>query len=581
MDKRTKIFAGVFGVIIAYTVVSSVVYPNWIQPLLTLTDRVAEAQKTLDKLEDQDARVEQAKREYRRLAERVGSMDVGKVKNALDARIKELINKHKLEGASVAPTRPTADKTGIERMVLSINAVGTLEAVVGFMQDVAELPHLIRVGNVNIYPASSSKRNEKTDRVNMRLPIEVVVLPQQKVLGEKLADKDFKQPEKIVRHQERDYSLVWKRTPFTDFVPLPTLTATAGQPQTVPVGQSVMLQGGATGGDGKYSFEWSGDGLSAKDLASVPADTSAIGQKNYTLVVKDGSGNSASARVTITVVEPPPPPPDRVVEIPPPPPPPVKVRNTWPDRSMRQVAMTLQTQGVPGKQGELLVVNQNTRERTYHAVGDDFDGGKLVHVDTRGGIVRWEDKFYIYPLGSKLDQDIPADSATNHPELLRAVERLKLADAAPGPQIGPEAGAATDPSPAAPITDQPVAPDGGGELVPAPSPETAPAEATGQPRPFAPDIMDPGSATPSAALTGHATTPGPSAAVGPPGPASVDEPKNGVPTQGEVMVAPPIVKDGVKERPSRGKSRRSSQAKPVTIPPPEQGTNQESKPEQK
>lgn len=510
MDRRTKILLSLFGAAVGYALFSTMIYPTWVKPLLSLSERVAAAQATLDKLEEQETRLEQAKREYRRLVERAGALDIDKVQNALRARLDQLIIKHRLESAGLTPSRGTADKTGLERMTMTVNGTGTLESVVRFMQDVAELPQLIRVGNVTLYPASGGKRGERADRVNMRLPIEVLVLPQQKALGEKLKDEDFQQPEKIVRHQQRDYSIVWKKTPFTEFVPLPPLVANAGAPQTVHRGQTFSLQGSATGGDGRYTFEWSGDGVTPSESQSLSVDTTTVGSRNYTLAVRDGMGNTASARVTVTIVEPPPPPPltasagqPQTVpagqpltlqgsatggdgrysyewsseELPPTPlqsisvdtsnigpknftlvvkdgsgnsasaqvtvtviepPPPPKVRHTWPDRAFRQVVMTLQTQGVSGRQGELLVVNQNTRERTYHAVGEDFDGGKLVHVDTRGGIVKWDDNFYIYPLGAKLDQEIPADSATNYPDLLRIVERLKMAEAPPGPRTAPE-----------------------------------------------------------------------------------------------------------------------------------------------
>lgn len=613
MNKSRKILVSIFGVFVTYAMFSTFIYPTWVEPLLTLKERIATEQATLDKLEDQDSRFEKGKREYRRFAERVGAMDVGKVENSIRARLDELIVKHKLADASVSPSRGTADKTGIERMTVSISGVGGLESVIRFMQDVSELPHLIRIGNVSIYPASSGKRNEKADRVNMRLPIEVVVLPQQKALGQKLEDKDFKQPEKIVRHQGRDYSAIWKKTPFMDYVPLPPLVANAGQPQTVPVGQSVMLQGSATGGDGKYSYEWTCDGLAAQQAQSVAVDTSAIGQKNCNLVVKDGSDNAASAKVTITVIEPPPPPPveEKVVEVPPPPPPPpVKTRNTWTDRAMRQVAMTLQTQGVPGKEGELLVVNQGTRERTYHAVGDEFDGGKLVYVDTRGGIVKWEDKFYIYPLGAKLDQDIPADSATNHPDLLRIVERLKLADAAPGQKVAPEEGAAPPEQPANPEGGQPIVPEGGivpnpipeqvgvtlgsespspvaaevipnaataGVPTPAPQDGSAATEVAAQPADQQPNAVPQPSPTQPPGAEGQAIAPVPTDGVVP-APAPVDANKVVAPTTaGEGTITPPA-KDVLKERPARAKSRRPVRPKPVAVPPPAQEEKQDDAP---
>ena len=58
MDKRTKILASLFGVVIVYALFSQVVYPHWIEKWLTLDERIAKRRVLLDRLEAVAARVE-------------------------------------------------------------------------------------------------------------------------------------------------------------------------------------------------------------------------------------------------------------------------------------------------------------------------------------------------------------------------------------------------------------------------------------------------------------------------------------------------------------------------------------------
>ena len=50
MDRRTKILAIAFGAVTAYLALVKVVYPNWLQPLLSLDERVAQRREVLDRL---------------------------------------------------------------------------------------------------------------------------------------------------------------------------------------------------------------------------------------------------------------------------------------------------------------------------------------------------------------------------------------------------------------------------------------------------------------------------------------------------------------------------------------------------
>ena len=83
-----------FALLVGAGLVRGVVYPRWIHPLLTIDERIAERQKELDKLEAEDAAVQQARYEYKALVARVGSFEVGKVETEVRDRLNRLIEKH-------------------------------------------------------------------------------------------------------------------------------------------------------------------------------------------------------------------------------------------------------------------------------------------------------------------------------------------------------------------------------------------------------------------------------------------------------------------------------------------------------
>ncbi len=436
MDKKTKILAGVFGAMVLYIMVSKSVYPWWIEPLVTLSDRVARRTEDLDKLERKQEEVEWAVRDYRRMMDRMGSGDVRKVENALRQRINTLFASHKLQEAATTPSKPHADrKTGVTKMSLTVTAVGSLASVTSFLEDLSELPQLVRVGSASIFPKNSSRRGKQSSReqVNLRVPLEVWVLPQHQMLGKKVLDADLDQPEKVVRHLGRDYSSISKRTPFTEFIPYDPLIAMAGSNQSVVVGTKLTLGGSAKGGDGKYIFEWTGDpGLSAGDTNRPTINTSKVGTFHYALQVSDDSGHVSTAQVTVDVKEKPvavavAPTPVTPTQPPPPPPPVVKRRTRWPDGKQMTIQVALVRNRVQERTGEIQVYNAKRRERSYYATGDELDGGTLVFVHPRAALVRWEDEFYVYPVGANISDDLQLADASEYPRFQSLAEQI-LAD---------------------------------------------------------------------------------------------------------------------------------------------------------
>jgi len=425
-----------------YAFVSAVAYPKWIVPLMTLDDRIAVVQKDLDGLEDGERETEAAKREYRAYLDRVGSFDPVVVENDLRERLNHLIAKHSLTDQTVSPRRPSTDrKSGIQKMIIAITASGTLESAVGFLEEAAELPHLIRIGSAAIYPASASRRDKVgPELVNLRVPLEVWILPTQRILEERLTDPDLKRPDAVVRHvAEADYALIWEREPFTPYVPPKPLVASAGRNMTVDVNGQALLEGKATGGVGDYTYRWEPAGGLTDATSPRPklTNTSKIGDYEYTLTVMDEGGNTSTGTVTVTIREP-----EKlaVTETDEPtiaePAKPTGPQR-WPNGKNLRLTMALIRKSGGERESEFMVSDGSTEEASYYAPGEEFDGGELVYVHPRGAIVRRQDDYFVYPIGAALNEDLLADEAVEFPELQRVAFAISAAQAEPEEFIEP------------------------------------------------------------------------------------------------------------------------------------------------
>ncbi|UCC29725.1 MAG: hypothetical protein JSU86_16160 [Phycisphaerales bacterium] len=417
MDRRTKILATLFGAVAAYALISGLVYPEWIEPLLKLDQEIAVRQNEYDELKAVEDEVGEGKKGYKGYVSRVGSFDIDKVTTAIRAQLNELIEKHKLQGANVSPSRPTKDrKTGLDRMSITVTAVGKLESAVEFLKDVSELPQLVRVGNAAIYPASRSRKQRGRDRMNIRVPIEVMVLPRLRIVG-RINEEELVQPESFVRHADQDYALIWSMKPFTEPIPL---RANAGRDVNRKQGQSARLSATATGGDGEYTFKWEPeDGLNDATIANPTIDTSTAFTQTYTVRVTDASGETSTDSVAVVIRETRAKPGEETSE----PVQPTRVER-WKDRKYMQLCMTLLHTTDAGRVSELMISNNKRKQTEYYTAGDEFDGGELVFVHPRGGVVLRNDEYFLYTIGTWLDQDVSlsADAAVDYPDLKKVAE---------------------------------------------------------------------------------------------------------------------------------------------------------------
>ncbi len=431
MDRRTKLIAAVFGALVFYGFVDRVIWPRWIDPLLSIDERVEVSQVRLARLQAEQDAVERAKDEYRTLAARVGSFDISRVKTDMLDRINTLIEKTKLESVNIVPGRPKEySKKGLRSMVITVKATSTLESALEFLKGVSELPQLARIGNAAIYPVSRKRGARGKKRMNLRVPIEMLVLPRQKIVRIN-DDTKLPQPELFARHQDRDYSIIWDSTPFTEYVPPRPLRADGGPDVNVKVGKKrIKLQGKASGGIEPLACRWSPETwLSDPNVCQPKLDTSTPLNDNYELLVTDSEGKTARDTVRVVVNEPKKP--TRVVDEPEPPlPTPRKVARRWKDRQYMQLRMTLMSGSGTESMDELAIHNNRAKRSDYYTIGDKFDGGELVYVHPTGAIVCRDNEYFIYSIGAWLDEDILVNGidksvALDYPLLYEVVDHLR------------------------------------------------------------------------------------------------------------------------------------------------------------
>ena len=95
----------------------------------------------------------------------------------------------------------------------------------------------------------------------------------------------------------------------------------------------------------------------------------------------------------------------------------MQVKERWKDRRNKSIRMTLLHSSGEVQNHEVMVYNSKSKANEYYVVGDEFDGGELVYVHPRGGIVRRQDDYFLYPIGEKMDTDYRADETEDYPVL--------------------------------------------------------------------------------------------------------------------------------------------------------------------
>lgn len=102
-----------------------------------------------------------------------------------------------------------------------------------------------------------------------------------------------------------------------------------------------------------------------------------------------------------------------------------------------------------------------TNKTEFIKVGETLDEGQLVYASTNGCVVYRKGEYFVFPLGSKLDQELIAWDATMYPDLLRAAERVREYNktTAPPPPSSTQQAEAVPAQPTSPVPN-PLEPQG-------------------------------------------------------------------------------------------------------------------------
>lgn len=444
MDKRTRYIVILFGAAMAYAAYSSVIGPNVVDPLFSIQDEIAKLEEEKDGLLEKQQKTEAMIDDFASFCNRNGSFNVLRIEHELRQRLDVLLNEYKLEDTDVSPNEPRISrKTNIETMKVTVKGEGTFENAVKFLKSVYELPYMVRVGNTKLTPVRSRKNErgkKKQEYVNITVPLEIMKLPRQQVAAH--VDKDSLEPvAEFVRHENRDYSTIWSKTPFTQYIVYPPLELSVKQSKiTVQEGRSCNLEAVAKGGDGDYEFDWSGAGVKRPNRKTTPVDTDSPGDRSYTVTVTDGQGEVARATVDVSIEKKPEPKqqvargrPERPKRPDPKPPEPTFPQRD-PEGARMKVVMALTSRAGDRRKSEVMVLNERSNQTEYYAIGDDFDGGQLVFVHNSGALARHKMSkendlgYFAYPLGTKVADGLEAQGLDEFPRLQWAADWFREQD---------------------------------------------------------------------------------------------------------------------------------------------------------
>ncbi|MCC7290909.1 MAG: hypothetical protein IT449_02470 [Phycisphaerales bacterium] len=239
MDKRTRILAIAFSALIGLWFGSKTVYSWWIKPLFTIQEDIEALRTKRDEANEFDLGYRKAQWEYEKLVSRVGAMQVGALKGDLHRRLEELAHKHHLNDLKVAPKlQQKFGKTECTLLGFTISGQQKLADVLGFLKDVYELPHLMRVLDPRLQPVIPPRDKKPEDLVKISLEVQALLLPPRPrpKLDYTVNKKDLvDQPSAFARHGGVDVMALAERKPFLEYeAPKPARPTEQKQPETSP-----------------------------------------------------------------------------------------------------------------------------------------------------------------------------------------------------------------------------------------------------------------------------------------------------------------------------------------------------------
>jgi len=254
MSKREKTLAVVVGAVAVLMVGWKLVDKLVIEPAERLDTRTRAANSKLNNLGDLLSQKVHYVKQWDDLAARTLAVSDEAAVTRLDAEIKALLEKHKLQRVSVTPQGAgPLGRTKLRQVRFSVNAQGKLADVVGLLHGFYRLPYLVRIRDLTLSPVGKSKG----EQLKVTARIETLVLPSTKIVPNlqvappEAAEGDG--PGRLARGATlASFAGIAKRNPFAPWEPPPPpppppprKTEVVKKPPTKPAKQPARQDRGA------------------------------------------------------------------------------------------------------------------------------------------------------------------------------------------------------------------------------------------------------------------------------------------------------------------------------------------------
>lgn len=362
--------------------------------------------ETLADLDEELAKIDQPRQKYREFVSRTGGTDVGKVKNDVQRRLTELIDRAGLSSPRLTPRSPTdykpagiRKKTGIRVIRFTLTADASLEAFVHFFEAFYELPYIAQLVDITLDPPSGRSRR-RGGLVRLTASIDVLVPPRHRVA--RINESELTQPVKQVKLRGLAYAAIWERGPFEEYEPPPppTWACCFGNGQCRALSESACdSRAGSFYEDQQCSDVADMEPCIAQIPCCIPEEgcmmmTSAdceLFEGTPRIAKPSCAGVNCSEEEELPDEDP-------LAEL-----------IGDPDRETKFVRMAL----LYGYD-EVMVVDTRDNSFEYVGLSDQLDEGAVLMVHPRAAITRREDgQEWLYPVGKSLADSMPLEDALN------------------------------------------------------------------------------------------------------------------------------------------------------------------------
>jgi hypothetical protein len=214
MSRREKRLAIALMTVAVLILAGRYAKPVFIDPLFN-TEQVRIAQRELDAvITEHDDREAELREKYEGYVQRTKSTKPDDVRDDLYDCISGLVRDAKLRRPVITPKepRPIDKRSNVVTIQISMSAIGSFRQSIDFIRRFYRIPYIARFNSLKMEPTSARQRTGH-DEVKLTGEIEVLVLPEEKLLDLKIG----KQPDYIRKYAISKISDLNTWKPFTPY----------------------------------------------------------------------------------------------------------------------------------------------------------------------------------------------------------------------------------------------------------------------------------------------------------------------------------------------------------------------------